>query len=181
MPKHSHFIAHALISMNSIAGLMNPNPGAWGGFGAYNYVLLQEGVDPATVEAKLPQIIEKYVAVIFDQFDIKVKYHVLPLTSIHLTSQFEGEPEPAGQMAFLYIFGAIGIFMLLIACINYMNLSTARGTQRAMEVGIRKVLGSERRQLIGQFLAESVIFTVLGSFDEFPACNCIVTDFQFQL
>ena len=162
MPQHSHLIANAMISANTIPGLMNSTPGQWGGFNIFSYVLLKDGTDAQAFADKLPEVIEKYVAVIFDQFDIKVKYELLPLKSIHLNSNFEGEPEPTGQIAFLYIFGAIAIFMLLIACINYMNLSTARATQRAMEVGIRKVLGSERKQLIGQFLSESVLFTLIA-------------------
>ena len=88
------------------------------------------------------------MAVIFDQFDIKIKYELLPLTDIHLKSDFQGEPEPVGEVGFLYIFAAIGLFLLLIASINYMNLSTARATKRATEVGIKKVLGSDRWQLI---------------------------------
>lgn len=162
MPLHSHLIANAMISSNSIPGLNNPDAGAWGGFGIYSYVLLREGTDPAAFAAKLPEVIDKYVAVIFDQFDIKVKYELLPLTDIHLKSTFEGEPEPTGEIGFLYIFGAVAVFILLIACINYMNLATARATKRATEVGVRKVLGSERGQLVSQFLSESLIFTLIA-------------------
>ncbi|MCB0630399.1 MAG: FtsX-like permease family protein [Saprospiraceae bacterium] len=162
MPQHSHLIAHALISSNSNPQLSNPTAGNWGGFGIYSYVLLREDADPAAFAAKLPEVIDKYVAVIFDQFDIKVKYELLPLIDIHLKSNFEGEPEPTGEIGFLYIFGAVAIFILLIACINYMNLATARATKRATEVGVRKVLGSERGQLVGQFLSESVLFTMIA-------------------
>ncbi len=162
MPLHSHLIADGMISANTFPGFMNPGPGSWGSFNIYSYVLLKEGADPAAFAAKLPEVIEKYVAVIFNQYDIRVKYELLPLEKIHLTSDFQGEPEPTGQVAFLYIFGAVGLFLLLIAIINYMNLSTARATRRAMEVGVRKVLGSERKQLIGQFLSESVLFTVIA-------------------
>ncbi len=162
MPNHSHLIANAMISSNTFPGLADPSAGSWGSFSIWSYVLLKEGTLAADFESKLPEVIEKYVAVIFDQFDIKIKYELLPLTSIHLNSTFEGEPEPTGEKGFLYIFGAIGLFMILIACINYMNLATARATKRAMEVGIRKVLGSERRQLIGQFLSESVLFTLFS-------------------
>ena len=162
MPHHSHLIANGMISANSFPEFMNPGPGSWGNFNIYSYVLLKEGVDAGAFAAKLPEVIEKYVAVIFDEFDIKIKYELLPLKGIHLTSDFQGEPEPTGQIAFLYIFGAVGLFMLLIAIINYMNLSTARATLRAMEVGVRKVLGSERKQLIGQFLSESVLFTLIA-------------------
>ena len=161
-PTHAHLIPSAIISSNSIEGLMNPNPGSWGGFGIYTYVMLQAGTDPKVFESKLEEIVKNYVAVIFDQFDIKIKYELIALTDIHLKSDFEGEPESVGEMGFIYIFGLVALFMLLIACINYMNLATARATKRAMEVGIRKVLGSERRQLIYQFITESLLFSLLA-------------------
>ncbi|MCB0687430.1 MAG: ABC transporter permease [Saprospiraceae bacterium] len=161
-PSYAHLIPNAIISANSLENLKNPNPGAWGGFGIYNYVLLKEGTDPKVFESKLSDVVKNHVAVIFDQFKIKIKYELINLADIHLSSDFEGEPEPVGEMGFIYIFGAIAVFMLLIACINYMNLATARATKRAMEVGIRKVLGSERQQLIGQFLTESVLFSMFS-------------------
>ena len=161
-PRHSHIIANAMITANTIDGLMNPNAGAWGGFNIYTYVLLHEGTSPSEFEEKLQGVIDQYVAVIFDQFDIKIKYELINIQDIHLKSTFEGEPQPTGEIGFLYIFGAVAFLMLLIACINYMNLSTARATKRATEVGIRKVLGSERRQLIGQFLSESVLFSLFA-------------------
>lgn len=162
MPQHSHLIANALISSNTIPGLGNPTAGAWGGFSLYTYVLLKEGTDPNNFASKLPDVVKNYVAVIFDEFNIKVKYELIPLTDIHLKSDFEGEPEPLGEISFLYIFGAVALFMILLACINYMNLSTARATKRAMEVGVRKVLGSERKQLIWQFMVESLLFTLVA-------------------
>ena len=178
MPNHSHLIANAMISANTFPSMMNPSPGTWGSFGIYSYVLLKEGTEPQAFAAKLPEVIEKHVAVIFDDYDIKVKYELLPLKSIHLTSDFEGEPEPTGQIGFLYIFGAVGIFLLLIAIINYMNLSTARATRRAMEVGIRKVLGSERKQLVVQFLSESVIFTLIALVLSFVLVHLLLPAFN---
>lgn len=160
MPKYSHLIADVMISANSDTNLMRPSPNSWGGFGMYSYVLLKEGADAGAFAAKLPEVVKKYVAVIFDEFNVKIKYELLPLKSIHLNASFENEAEPSGEAGFLYIFGAVALFMLLIACINYMNLSTARATRRAMEVGVRKVLGSERRQLVAQFISESVLFTL---------------------
>ena len=161
-PNYAHLIPGALISSNSIEGLMNPSPGSWGGFGIYTYVLLKEGTNPLAFESKLSTVIDNHVAVIFDEMDIKIRYEVIPLIDIHLKSDFEGEPEPVGEMGFIYIFAAVALFMLIIACINYMNLATARATKRALEVGIRKVLGSERRQLIAKFLSESIVFSGLA-------------------
>lgn len=160
MPSNSHIIADVMVSASTIPDLQNA--GSWGGFGVYTYVLLKESTDPKAFEAKLPEVVKNYVAAIFDELNIKVKYALLPITDIHLKSDFEGEPEPAGEMAFIYIFAAVGIFMLLIASINYMNLATARSARRALEVGMRKVLGSRKEQLIGQFLSESVILTFVS-------------------
>jgi len=159
---YSHLIPNAMISSSSVPNLMDPSAQSWGGFGIYSYVLLRKGASPDAFESKLSEVIDKYVAVIFDEFDIKIKYELIALPDIHLYSDFEGEPEPTGEIGFLYIFGAVAFFILFLACINYMNLSTARATKRATEVGIRKVIGSDRRQLIGQFLSESVLFTVIA-------------------
>ena len=178
MPHHSHLIADAIFSANSVPRFANPSPRSWGGFNLFSYVLLKEGASASAFEAKLPEVIEKHVATIFDQYDINVKYELLPLTDIHLTSTFEGEPEPVGQIGFLYIFGAIGLFLLLLACINYMNLATARATKRSMEVGIRKVLGSERKQLILQFLSESVLFTLIALVLSFTLVHMLLPIFN---
>ncbi len=161
-PTYAHIRPNGLISSNTIEGLMNPSPGSWGGFGIYTYVLLREGTNPLTFEGKLQEVVKSHVATIFDQFDINIRYELIGLHDIHLRSDFEGEPEPVGQMGFIYIFAAVALFMLLIACINYMNLATARATKRALEVGIRKVLGSERKQLVGQFISESLLFSLIS-------------------
>ncbi|MEM1321429.1 MAG: ABC transporter permease [Bacteroidota bacterium] len=178
MPKHSHLIANAMISSNSIEGIRDASAGSWGSFEIYSYVLLREGADAATFAGYLPDVITKYVAVIFDQFDIKIKYQLMPLTDIHLKSDYQAEPEAVGEMGFLYIFGIVALFMLLIACINYMNLATARGGKRSLEVGIRKVLGAERRQLVGQFLSESVIFTLIALLLSFTLVHFLVPTFN---
>ncbi|MBK7872197.1 MAG: ABC transporter permease [Saprospiraceae bacterium] len=165
MPGNSHLIANAMISSTANANLRNTGAeggGSWGGFGTYNYVLLKENADSKQFEAKLDEIIKKYVATIFDELNIKVKYVLLPLASIHLHSNFEGEPEPLGNINYIYIFSAVGIFLLLIACINYMNLATARSARRSLEVGIRKVVGAERSLLIGQFLTESILLSLIA-------------------
>ena len=110
--------------------------------------------------SKFPQVYDKYIGPIFKKMGIKVTYELQPLTSIHLHSNMEGESN--GNIGYVYTFSAVAFFMLLIASINYMNLATARSAKRAREVGLRKVLGSERGRLMGQFLTESVLMTALA-------------------
>ena len=99
---------------------------------------------------------------IFESMKIKIEYILEPLTRIHLYSTNANEPKPTGSITYVYIFGIIAIFLVLIAAMNYMNLATARSTRRAREVGLRKVVGSRRTPLILQFLSESLVFTVIS-------------------
>jgi len=100
---------------------------------------------------------DKYMAPIFAKFNVTMRYVVQPILTIHLHSKMAGEPEEQGSMSYIYIFSAVAFFMLIIACINYMNLTTARSARRAKEIGIRKVTGSTQPQLMAQFLLESTL------------------------
>ncbi|MEJ0106131.1 MAG: FtsX-like permease family protein [Bacteroidota bacterium] len=100
---------------------------------------------------------DKYMASEFAQFNIKIHYVVQPVADIHLHSDLTNEPGESGSMSYIYIFSAVALFMLIIACINYMNLTTARSARRAKEIGIRKVTGSNKTQLVAQFLIESLL------------------------
>ena len=159
VPVNSHIRPNAMLSASTVDRNNSQN---WGGFGIYTYILLKEGADPAVVQDRLSEIIQRHVAVIFDQFDIQVKYEMINIRDIHLHSTFEGEPEPLGNIRYIYIFGAIAIFLILIASINYMNLATARSMRRALEVGIRKVMGAQRGSLIGQFMTESILIAFVA-------------------
>ncbi len=157
----SHIRPDALVSFSTNERYANSQ--SWGGFGLYTYVVLNDGVDPKYVEQRLnDEIISKYVATVFDQFDIKVKYEMINIQDIHLYSDFEGEPTALGNIDYVYIFLAVAIFLVLIACINYMNLATARSMRRSLEVGIRKVMGAFRAALIRQFIVESVLIALVS-------------------
>ncbi|MGB3465689.1 MAG: ABC transporter permease [Cyclobacteriaceae bacterium] len=158
--KQSHIKPRGIISLATYPDRNNPN--YWGGFGMYSYILLREDADPEAVEAKLEGIVDKYVAIIFDQFDIKIKYELLNVRDIHLYSDYESEPEPLGNIKYIYIFSAVAFFLIILASINYMNLSTARSMRRSLEVGVRKVMGAYRSGLIKQFMAESLLITVFS-------------------
>jgi putative ABC transport system permease protein len=159
VPKNSHIIFHILISVSSLPKDFANN---WGGFGFYTYVLLKPNTNANAFEKKLLPLYEKFMAPIFAQFNIKIHYGVQSLLSIHLRSDVGNEPEELGNISYIYIFSAVALFMLLIACINYMNLTTARSARRGKEIGIRKVTGCSRAQLIAQFLIESTLTAIIA-------------------
>jgi putative ABC transport system permease protein len=169
LPDNSHMAYNVLISAASFP-LGEPD---YAGFSTYTYLLLKPNADPALLESKLPVIVEKYVSgVISRTFGMSYPqfraagngyhYYLQPLRCIHLVSDLEAEIRPNGSMRSIYIFGIIAVFILGIACINFINLSTARSIERAKEVGIRKTFGSEKRSLVLQFLLESVLVSLLS-------------------
>ena len=160
VPKNSHLIFNVLISMSSIPKEYMSN---WGNFGIYTYVLLKPHTTQAAFEKKMEPLYAQFLAPVFSNFNIKINFKAQPITRIHLYSDLEFEPEELGSISYIYIFAAVALFMLIIACINYMNLTTARSARRAKEIGIRKVTGSTRTQLVAQFLVESLL-TALFAF-----------------
>jgi len=167
VPLNSHFHFELFASMASLPESREPT---WMSSNFYTYLVLAAGYDYKKLEAKLPQVVEKYIGpqmlkamgmtlAEFRKNGSNISFHLQPLTDIHLHSDFAGDLSPAGDVRYVYIFGAIALFMLLIACINFMNLSTAGASKRSREVGIRKVLGSLKLELVRQFLFESILIT----------------------
>jgi putative ABC transport system permease protein len=126
---------------------------------AYTYILLPKGYDYRRLEEKLRGLILRQVS---EKLARNWKFLLQPLRSIHLHSHLNFEIEPNGDIRYVYIFSVVAVFILLIACMNFMNLATARSAQRAKEVGVRKVLGAVRRQLARHFLGESFLVTLLA-------------------
>lgn len=170
MPQNSHFYFDFLFSMKNVKY-------QWGQYTSHNfhtYLLLKKGADYKSLEKKFPQYIDKYVVPFVRQFmqinsmeefeksGNKLVYSLIPLTKIHLYSNRSFEIKPGGNIQYIYIFSAIALFILLLGCINFMNLTTARSANRAREVGIRKVLGTQRKNLISQFLTESTLMVLLS-------------------
>jgi putative ABC transport system permease protein len=165
IPKTSHFRFDFIFSMHNV----NYQFGNYLSNNFPTYIVLRKGTDPKKFEGYFKQIIQKYILPQAKQFmqinsmdefekaGNKLDIFLTPLTSIHLHSDKIGELGSNSSIQYVYIFGAVAIFILLIACINFMNLSTARSANRSREVGIRKVLGGERTALIKQFLVESII------------------------
>nr|WKN37784.1 ABC transporter permease [Tunicatimonas sp. TK19036] len=137
---------------------------SWGSINTPTYFLLHEQADVAQVDARLEPMLQKYMEDYedFQKLGYVMEMFTQPLTNIHLYSHLEGEFEANGNVKYLYIFGAIAFFILLIACINFMNLATARSADRAKEVGVRKTMGSARSALVRQFLAESVLLSLFS-------------------
>ena len=131
----------------------------WGSFNLYTYIKLREGVDAEQFEQKIQEMRDKYMQTAMKRFQETYRPLLFPLTKIHLYSSKRRAKKSTGIL-YIFIFSTSAIFILLIACVNYMNLATARSVNRAKEVGIRKAVGSYRLQLVQQFLFEA-FFTVL--------------------
>ncbi len=170
IPHNSHFHPDLIGSLTTVPDSRNPN---WLSNNYYTYFLLRKGTDPNDFQRKLneeflahagPQL-QAITGVSMEQFlsaGNKYGYALQPLASIHLNSNLDYELEPNSDISYIYIFSAIALAILLIACINFINLATARSEKRAKEVGVRKTLGSPRTHLIGQFMAESVLMSGLA-------------------
>jgi putative ABC transport system permease protein len=135
---------------------------AWEWDGCLTYLLLRPGVDPQVVEKKFKPIVDKFVGADMKKFNSAVTYSLQPLKDIHLYSHYIGEPESNGDGKTVYLLLGIAFFIVVIAWVNYINLATARAINRAKEVGIRKTVGSQRRQLIAQFLSESALLNLFA-------------------
>lgn len=136
---------------------------AWAGYNfTDSFVKLRPGADVTALEKKFPDFLNKYGAQQLKQLGMTKQLHLQPVASIHTTTGYENEPGKTVSPMLLYILAGIAIMIQLIACINFMNLSTARASKRAKEVGVRKVVGAGRRDLVKQFLGESFLLTLIG-------------------
>ena len=198
IPENTHFAYDFLLSMSTLGSSRDNN---WGSNNFNTYLLLEEGVNLTQFEEKIqgtfrrgfePVLLE-YVGTTWEQFMSAgnyALYEVMPLTDIHLFSDKSEELGANSDYRYMYIFGIIGIFILAIAGINFVNLTTARAMNRAREVGVRKVVGAVRFNLIRQFLSESVVITIialllsyallifgLSIFNDISAKNFVFSDF----
>ncbi len=172
VPANSHFHFDLFGTMLSEAGAKSDS---WMESNYFTYLLLKKGYGYKKLEAKLPNMVQKYMGpqivksmgMNLAQFRTKgneLGFALQPLTDIHLYSHSNFELDAGGDVKYVYIFGAIAVFVLLIACINFINLSTASASKRAKEVGVRKVMGSDQFELVKQFMLESVLLTFIALF-----------------
>ena len=186
IPKQSHFNFDFFISMSSWP---DSRSNEWLRSDYNTYVLLKDPSDAKKLEASFPELLKKFSGAqmqaqlnmsidAFEKSGSFFRMNLTPLTDIHLHSNRSGELGPNSATQYVYIFSAIAIFILLIACVNFMNLSTARSANRAREVGVRKVLGSPRKYLIAQFLTESILVTFIATVIAFIAAIALLPLFN---
>ncbi|MCP4757041.1 MAG: FtsX-like permease family protein [Proteobacteria bacterium] len=172
VPQNSHFHFDFLASLASLPLI---DSRSWLNKNIYTYILLREDYSPALLERKFPDLIEKHIGPQYrDSLGISLKdflvqgnglaFFLQPLTEIHLHSDLGYELEANSDVRYLYVFSAIALSILFIACINFMNLATAKYTNRTREIGLRKVFGSNKAQLVRQFLTESVLLSSVSLF-----------------
>jgi putative ABC transport system permease protein len=171
IPSNSHFKFDMLGSLNS---LEDSRSTAWLSHNYYTYIVLKDGTKKSSMEAKLPEVvikyvgpeIKKYIGITIEDFQKagnQFGYELEPLKDIHLKGAPQYQIEPAGSLTTVYIFAIIALLILVIAIINYVNLSTAKSAGRAREVGIRKVSGSDKTGLMVQFVGESLIIVAIAT------------------
>jgi putative ABC transport system permease protein len=158
IPQASHIRPDFVIPFTNIG---EQNLGDWWGFSFASYVLLAEKTSVSALEGKLPDFIVKHYSEAPPGFP-KIALGFQPLVDVHLHSDFDNEEGKLGAMTYLYLFAVLAVFIIAVACINFMNLSTARSQHRAREVGVRKVAGSRRALLISQFMCESILLSLLA-------------------
>ena len=163
LPTNTHIQYDMLISWNTLYQLPAHQRfvNGWMGFNYKAYVELTDASQEKVVQKKLDAMVAKYTGEIAKMFNAELSMFIQPVKDIYLYSELEDEPVK-GNLTYIMIFTAIGLFIILIACINFMNLSTARSISRLKEIGMRKVLGAERKKIINQFLSESIFLSIIG-------------------
>jgi putative ABC transport system permease protein len=170
-PHNSHLAFDMILSGESWSYMKNEQ---WSSSNLYTYLKTHPGADPKKVQEALDIFITKYFGVEIEKFlGISMEqfkaagnsagFFMQPMLDIHLKSNLQEEIKPTGNIQYLYIFGAVALFIIIIACINFMNLSTARSANRAKEVGVRKSVGALRSKLVGQFLSESILYSLIST------------------
>jgi len=178
-PENSHMHFNILISYSTMAEMLGQKwLDEWGSLSQYTYILVNERADIDQLQLGMLSFLEKYMGEDIQESSIQLDPYLQPLTKIHLHSDLMAELGDNSDIVYIYILAAITLFILLLASINFMNLSTARSANRAREVGIRKVCGSGRKELVIQFLGESVVISLIALFISFFLIELILPVFN---
>lgn len=161
IPENSQIKGDMFVSMSTLTQRFNKGlDEQWGNFGATSYLLLKPGTDGKALEKKLPAFLKNRAGKMMDEMNMHYALFLEPLRDVHLQST-RGSDD-SGSMSNVYVFSVVAIFILLIACINFVNLTTARSVERAKEVGIRKVVGAPKALLARQFISESILICLVA-------------------
>jgi putative ABC transport system permease protein len=160
LPPNSHLQFDILLSIATLGDKFGETMWGWPEF--YTYVRLAPGADPRTVEAKFPPFIENHLGSIMKEFNFRTEFFLQPITSIHLYSHLGLEQDVNGSSRTVYFLVLLAIFVLVVAWINYINLSTAKSLERSKEVGLRKVAGASKKQLVVQFFTDALLVNTLA-------------------
>ncbi|MEP0369201.1 MAG: ABC transporter permease [Cyclobacteriaceae bacterium] len=185
LPTNSHLQFDILVSQLATDAQMSEYLNDWNSYGASTYIVTEPGSEVSSLSAQMPEFKKRYVGEYSKLFDIELQ----PLEDIYLGSANirAGAEYGHGEYSYIYIFSAMGIFILVLACVNYINLMTGRAMTRLKEVGIRKTLGALKHQLVGQFLTESILLSLIAMVFSiilldlvFPYFN-LITDTYFDV
>jgi len=180
IPENSHFTFDFLVSYNTLYTLKRGGRDSvetWSYYEPKTYVKLESHANPINLEGKFPAFLRKYKG----EDSSSEKLHLQPLVDIHLGGNLRYELETNSNMRYIYLFSAIAFFIMLIACLNYINLSIARSAKRAIEVGMRKVVGANKVQLVRQFLGESMVFSILALMISFLLVGLVLPAFGYLI
>ncbi len=176
-PENTHLPMGMIISYN-IFGQNGDYANSWVWPEFYNYVKLRPGTDPAAIESKFPAFVQKYLSEIMNEHGFEARFALQPVADIHLKSHLVKEISPNGSEGTLYFLMIVAAFIIAIAMINFINLSTAKSMERAKEVGLKKVVGANRSVLIHQFLYESLIINFFALILAFVFINLLIPSFN---
>jgi len=186
VPENSHFHFDYLATLNGVVSKKEES--FWTSSPSSTYILMKEGASPKKVDAKLKKLVSEYVIPEIEEMSGRsyasvpgenfFSFYLQPLSDVHFTPELHGQFEAGTHKGYIYLFTFISLLILVIACVNYMNLSTARSATRAREVGLRKVVGATRKQIILQFMTESVLFSFIALFLSFVILELLIRPFN---
>lgn len=184
IPANTHFHFDFLVSYVHLKARESAGSEyyTWKDFGHFNYIKLREGASPKDLEEKLLPWIKTYLELPQDVYERLLqsqdRFRLQPVEDIHLQSHIRWELEPNGNIEYIYILGGSALFILIIACINFISLATAKSVERAKEIGVRKTLGADKKQLYIQFLGESLTLSLTASVLTFAALELLLPLFN---